>query len=717
MIDDFETRLTASLHADAERGPESPQHWLQRPANQPTRDGRRALLAAACLALLAAGGVWFATERSSSTERMATIPSVVPASDPSGPSERPATGMEADADPVTTATLPTSSIPAATGSGATSSTVARSAFGGSVMAAAEIELADMGFVVAADSRPTIADLVDSVTAQASAGGLGSAVVIDPTIVEPISFDQDDLDELAAVVAPIDRVVLIASNDTGEITEDNNARLEALAASNPNIAVLDWPAASYQCACTYRNRLDLRDVGSSLYAQLAAAQIDPGFDDNTIRATPEEIRTLLPQMTAPAETIIDTSDAYGTPADGSFVKVFGAPDRVCIADVDPDGGAGSACTSEPTEGLMYLWSNGPGTPDESSTPTRLVALHHASVEMTIDGCDVRTVLLDEIDAALSSCVPGDATSTPFLDVEFRTPDAIYLVTLNNIIGAWQDVEVSHLYNTTVDDWVIADTVPEGYEYDALAESASNRQTEWVNAEGDRLTVTQVLYPAGSAPDDTSGLFVGTDDAGGTSISISATGTRIDVYATGLDLDLLRPFVESLRIGTRDEVPRQIVSAADPGFGGDLVFVDVQRGQVASVYAKADGDGWCVDSPPGGGGCPAKLPPGLPITAHGGGYSYYIEDSMWVEAGASGLASNDVAIIEVRFVDGTILEVRPTDLSGEAGVRFWNVVARLKLDAPLDRDGSVAFVDTITAYDNSGRPIALDSGNGRLVAIEI
>ena len=65
---------------------------------------------------------------------------------------------------------------------------------------------------------------------------------------------------------------------------------------------------------------------------------------------------------------------------------------------------------------------------------------------------------------------------------------------------------------------------------------------------------------------------------------------------------------------------------------------------------------------------------------------------------------------QFIDGTIVEVRPTDLSGAAGVEFWNVAVFLDLETPPDPDGQLAFVDTVTAYDASGRPIAHDTGLG-------
>lgn len=696
---DIEERLRAELLVDAQRSPEPPEQWQQPTTGDDRRSSgtRRMLLGAACAAAVVAGGVLVISLQSDPVERMASAPSVAPTvvnedPEPTSPavSSSPVSSSPVDSAPVE------ETIPAQ---------IVSLAVGGVVMFDAAERLVDAGFVVDALPGRTLEDLVAELEQRSAAGEIGSSIVLDPTVLDPVLFDDAVLADLADVVDGVDRVVLVTSYNSSTVAEANNIKLRSLADSRDNFSPLDWPVVVEDCWCTYRDGVHLRDEGRSLYAHLVAYQTGSRFDPAIIRTNLGDIRTRLPQMVAPPETDIDATEVLGPAGEGRTMKVFGAPDSVCVAETDLDGSGGSGCSPNATEGLLWLWS----ASNESNSTETLVTLHHSDVSVRIAGCDVRTVVPDGLDLAVSSCTPGNVE---FLDVDFVTPDATYRVTTPNLAAGpgLPELETADLFDATVDDWIIADNVPTGYQIEVIAEDASHRQTKWVQTEtGDQITLTQLLFPPGSAPNEPGGVFYdGGQDA--TSVTISGVDTHIEAYAPGLDPEQIAEFVNQLRIGRRDEVPGHIVPVGNPSIIGDLVFIDSRRGQVASVTAQARDGGWCINNAPGAGICPEQLPVGLPITAHGGGYGVFNEGDRTVIAGASGLASNEVAMIEVLFIDGTIAEVTPTDLTGDTGIKFWNISVALEPDTPPNNEERTAFVDTITAYDNTGRPLARDIGNG-------
>lgn len=691
---DIEARLRAELAVDAQRSPEPPERWHQPTTGEDCRSSvtRRVLLGAACVAAVVAGGVLVSNLQSDPVERMASAPSVAP----TVVNEDPApTSPAVSQSPVDSARVE-ETVPAQ---------IVSLAVGGVVMSDAAERLVDAGFVVDAVPGRTLEDLVADLEQRSAAGELGSSIVLDPTVLDPVLFDDAVLADLAGVVEGVDRVVLVASYNPSTVAEANNTKLRALANSRDNFSLLDWPVVVSDCWCTYRDGVHLRDEGRSLYAHLLEYQTGPQFDPAIIRTNLDDIRTQLPQMVAPPDTVIDATEVLGPAGEGRTMKVFGAPDSVCVAETDADGGGGSACSPNATEGLLWLWS----ASNESNSTERIVTLHQADVDVRIAGCDVRTVVPDDLGLAVSSCTPG---TVEFLDVDFVTPDVTYRVTTPNLSAGpgFPDLETADLFDATAEDWIIADNVPAGYGIEVIAETPSHRQTKWIQTEsGDQITLTQLLFPSGSAPGEPGGVFYDGGSAG-TSVSIIGVDTSIEVYATGLDPEQIGEFVNQLRIGRREEVPGQILPVGNPSIVGDLVFLDSRRGQVASVTAQARDGGWCISNAPGAGICPEQLPDGLAITAHGGGYGIFNEGDTTVTAGASGLTSNEVTMIEVLFVDGTIAEVTPTDLTGDTGIKFWNISITLELDTPRNIEDRTPYVDTITAYDNTGRPLARDTGNG-------
>ena len=88
---------------------------------------------------------------------------------------------------------------------------------------------------------------------------------------------------------------------------------------------------------------------------------------------------------------------------------------------------------------------------------------------------------------------------------------------------------------------------------------------------------------------------------------------------------------------------------------------------------------------------------------GGYSH-ADGSSEIEVINAGVAIPTVERVEVEFIDGTVVEATPTDLSGAFDVEFWIVGATITLDDPDQAWSIVSTVTEIRAFDADGIQIA-------------
>ncbi|TFH20642.1 MAG: acyltransferase [Acidimicrobiales bacterium] len=141
------------------------------------------------------------------------------------------------------------------------------ALGDSVMLGAAEELQARGFQVDAMVSRQMKDFVPTMAALRDNGTFGSVVVIHLGTNGP--FSQETLDAMLATVADVPIVVLLTGKaDRGWIA-DNNARLEAVPATHPNVTVVDWEAISASCVgrCFYDDNIHLTQSGQNYYADM------------------------------------------------------------------------------------------------------------------------------------------------------------------------------------------------------------------------------------------------------------------------------------------------------------------------------------------------------------------------------------------------------------------------------------------------------------------
>ena len=141
------------------------------------------------------------------------------------------------------------------------------ALGDSVMLGAAEELQARGFQVDAMVSRQMKDFVPTMAALRDNGTFGSVVVIHLGTNGP--FSQETLDAMLATVANVPVVVLLTGKaDRGWIA-DNNARLEAVPATHPNVTVVDWEAISAGCEgrCFYDDEIHLTQSGQDYYADM------------------------------------------------------------------------------------------------------------------------------------------------------------------------------------------------------------------------------------------------------------------------------------------------------------------------------------------------------------------------------------------------------------------------------------------------------------------
>lgn len=155
--------------------------------------------------------------------------------------------------------LPTIDIPA------TASGFPLVALGDSVMLGAAEELQARGFQVDAMQSRQMNSFVPTMQSLRDSGTFGSVVVVH--LGTNGGFSDETLDGMLATLADVPVVLLLTARADRGWVGDNNAKLRAVPARYPNVAVIDWEVLSASCPgrCFYDDGIHLTQAGQDYYA--------------------------------------------------------------------------------------------------------------------------------------------------------------------------------------------------------------------------------------------------------------------------------------------------------------------------------------------------------------------------------------------------------------------------------------------------------------------
>ncbi len=152
--------------------------------------------------------------------------------------------------------------------------------------------------------------------------------------------------------------------------------------------------------------------------------------------------------------------------------------------------------------------------------------------------------------------------------------------------------------------------------------------------------------------------------------------------------------------------------------DVGEFDINGEQV--VMSVDESNGWfCTgtrSSTDGGGGCVTYFDPAQTISRYHASSVGLIESTSQLQMSTRGMASTDVARIDVEFINGATSSVVPQNTSGQfPGVRFWTVGAVVDVEPGQDPDAvNVVFVE-IRAYDANGTLLATRTSDDDIVRL--
>ncbi len=187
--------------------------------------------------------------------------------------------------------------------------------------------------------------------------------------------------------------------------------------------------------------------------------------------------------------------------------------------------------------------------------------------------------------------------------------------------------------------------------------------------------------------------------------AAIGDRfVDVGGPVSQSDLLA-VIDGLALVSEDQLPAAPLSYDDAMT--DVGEFDVNGEQV--VMSVDESNGWfCTQirtDTESGGGCVTYFDPAETISRYHGFSTGFDETTSQLQMGTRGMASTDVARIDVEFINGAVASVVPQNTSGEfPDVRFWTVGAVVDLQPGQDPNAVNDVFIEIRAYDADGTLIA-------------
>jgi peptidoglycan/LPS O-acetylase OafA/YrhL len=139
------------------------------------------------------------------------------------------------------------------------------ALGDSVMLGAAEELQARGFQVDAMQSRQMNSFVPTMQSLRDSGTFGSVVVVH--LGTNGGFSDETLEGMLATLADVPVVLLLTAKADRGWVGDNNAKLRAVPARHPNVAVIDWEVLSASCPgrCFYDDGIHLTQAGQDYYA--------------------------------------------------------------------------------------------------------------------------------------------------------------------------------------------------------------------------------------------------------------------------------------------------------------------------------------------------------------------------------------------------------------------------------------------------------------------
>ena len=262
-----------------------------------------------------------------------------------------------------------------------------------------------------------------------------------------------------------------------------------------------------------------------------------------------------------------------------------------------------------------------------------------------------------------------------------------------------------------DWLVATVLPEGVSWVFALEPTEplgtiRRSTHYEDISeqpgGPSLSVTltdqrgadgarseEVAGVSWRVDDTDSGSFWGAEaEVGGEYVQVQASGRFDPAVLAGLEV-VDRSELPPVPLGDRSQAVRVATAST-----GQTAYYEVQQSGDHYCF-------WTSNESGSGGGCATVIDPDAIVTIDGGtrDTAYGATSSTVAIAGS---ASTEVDRVEVEFVDGTLSEATPTDLSGQFDRHFWIISTAIEHPA-AGSDGppaSAGNVREVRAYSQTG-----------------
>jgi hypothetical protein len=281
-----------------------------------------------------------------------------------------------------------------------------------------------------------------------------------------------------------------------------------------------------------------------------------------------------------------------------------------------------------------------------------------------------------------------------------------------------IPLADVTDVTDNQWVVPAEVPGEMEFQYAMRTGDGRRSvrAGTDATPELLTIhLEPAVPAGAAPEFStvpieagfSEVRIGgrrwavTSDVDGWHARPLAGSPSVVVHGSGSFGADAERLLGSLQVVPTELLPYPplnpdgpMIEVAAYEFDGGrwVVSVEEANGYFCSRVSHGDGGG-------GGAGCGGSAAPGSGVFASfvGGGGYLYLDGTSAVRAYDWGAVRDDVARVEVEFLDGSVVSVEPTNPTDRfEGLRFWVVAADVHLPEGRSAD-NLTPVRELRAFD--------------------
>jgi len=362
-----------------------------------------------------------------------------------------------------------------------------------------------------------------------------------------------------------------------------------------------------------------------------------------------------------------------------------------------------------------------SPGRQARPSRLRRLSLAAAAVMVigaglwaltllaqrDGPPVATAPVTQ--APASSATASAETEDSVVDSVPATSSTIDAVDSDPVLDTTDAIDLADL---GAGSWLVATWLPDGYKLVmamdlGMTPESTAHSTTYENPAGDRIVLGVDTGVTDLPP------LTWTREAFEQGFAANARTDSIGAMVLGDHLDAVafNRLLQGVVIGTIDDIPADAFLTMNGLTDGDPVAVYDHNGFPYAMWADGANGYYCVYGG-GGGACPMWIEPGNVMTSHGGGSTAAAGGSTTIISSAQGIVKSVVDHIEVEFIDGQRISVKPTDLTGRFDDKFWIVAADIELDAPYDPSPDAPRlpgpVVSVTAYDRDGNILAVDNG---------